>query len=98
MIGKIARAGILAFVITLVSATLMVSRFPYRSFKDRAASERVRYSKLLLVPLALALIAINPPAVLFIMFGTYALSGPLGWSWLKLRRRPRDGGAAGEGG
>jgi CDP-diacylglycerol--serine O-phosphatidyltransferase len=89
---------ILAFVITLVSATLMVSRFPYRSFKDRAASERVRYSKLLLVPLALALIAINPPAVLFIMFGTYALSGPLGWSWLKLRRRPRDGGAAGEGG
>ena len=25
----------------------------------------------------------------------YALSGPIGWSWLKLRRRPRDGGAAG---
>jgi hypothetical protein len=31
------------------------------------------------------------------MFGTYALSGPVGWSWLKLRRKPRDGAAAAEG-
>jgi CDP-diacylglycerol---serine O-phosphatidyltransferase len=81
---------ILAFVITLLAATLMVSKFPYRSFKDRAAGERVRYSKLLLVPVAIALIAINPPVVLFAMFGIYALSGPVGWSWLKLRRRPRE--------
>lgn len=89
---------ILAFVVTLASATLMVSKFPYRSFKDRAAGERVRYSRLLLVPLAIALIAINPPVVLFTMFAVYALSGPVGWSWLKLRRRPRDGGSASEGG
>ena len=81
---------ILAFVITGLAAALMVSRFPYRSFKDRAAGERVRYSKLLLVPLVIALIAINPPIVLFTMFGVYALSGPIGWSWLKLRRKPRD--------
>jgi CDP-diacylglycerol--serine O-phosphatidyltransferase len=88
---------ILAFVITGLAATLMVSRFPYRSFKDRAAGERVRYSKLLLVPLVIAVIAINPPLVLFAMFGVYALSGPVGWSWMKLRRKPREG-AAGEGG
>jgi CDP-diacylglycerol--serine O-phosphatidyltransferase len=87
---------ILAFVITALAAALMVSRFPYRSFKDRAAGERVRYSKFLLVPVAIAAIAINPPVVLFIMFGTYALSGPVGWSWLKLRRRPRQS-SAGEG-
>jgi len=89
---------ILAFIITLLSATLMVSKFPYRSFKDRAAGERVRYSKFLLVPLAIALIAINPPVVLFTMFAVYALSGPVGWSWLKLRRRPRDGTSASGGG
>ena len=88
---------ILAFVITLLAATLMVSKFPYRSFKDRATGERVRYSKLLLVPLVIALIAINPPIVLFTMFSIYALSGPIGWSWLKLRRRPRDGSQAGDG-
>ena len=88
---------ILAFVITLLAATLMVSKFPYRSFKDRAAGERVRYSKLLLVPLVIALIAINPPIVLFTMFSIYALSGPTGWSWLKLRRRPREAAQGGEG-
>ncbi|MGH8250344.1 MAG: CDP-diacylglycerol--serine O-phosphatidyltransferase [Steroidobacteraceae bacterium] len=88
---------ILAFAITALAATLMVSRFPYRSFKDRAAGERVRYSKLLLVPLVIALIAINPPVVLFVLFAIYALSGPVGWSWLKLRRRPRDAGVAGDG-
>lgn len=88
---------ILAFVITGLAAALMVSRFPYRSFKDRAAGERVRYSKLLLVPLVIALIAINPPIVLFTMFAVYALSGPAGWSWFKLRRKPRDSPAS-EGG
>jgi CDP-diacylglycerol--serine O-phosphatidyltransferase len=88
---------VLAFAITLLAALLMVSRFPYRSFKDRAAGERVRYSKLLLVPLAIALIAIDPPVVLFLMFSAFALSGPVGWSWKKLRRKPRDG-AAGEAG
>ena len=88
---------ILAFVITLLAATLMVSKFPYRSFKDRATGERVRYSKLLLAPLVIALIAINPPIVLFTMFSIYALSGPTGWSWLKLRRRPREGAQSGEG-
>jgi CDP-diacylglycerol--serine O-phosphatidyltransferase len=88
---------VLAFVITLLAALVMVSKFPYRSFKDRATSERVRYSKLLLVPLVIALIAINPAVVLFVMFGTYALSGPVGWSWLKLRRRPREGATTGEG-
>ncbi len=85
---------IMAFVVTGLAAALMVSRFPYRSFKDRAAGERVRYSKLLLVPLAIALIAVDPPLVLFLMFGGFALSGPVGWAWLKMRRRPRETHAA----
>lgn len=85
---------VVAFVITALAAILMVSRFPYRSFKDRAASERVRYSRLLLVPLVIALIAIDPPVVLFLLFGGFALSGPLVWSWVKIRRRPRDAGPA----
>jgi len=88
---------IIAFVITALAAILMVSRFPYRSFKDRAAAERVRYSRLLLVPLAIALIAIDPPVVLFVLFGGFALSGPLVWSWLKIRRKPRATGGTGQG-
>ncbi|HET8692010.1 MAG TPA: phosphatidylcholine/phosphatidylserine synthase [Steroidobacteraceae bacterium] len=84
-----------AFGVTVAAALLMVSRFPYRSFKDRATGERVRYSKLLLVPLVIALIAIKPSVVLFIMFGVYALSGPVGWTWAKATRKSRDAGAAG---
>jgi CDP-diacylglycerol--serine O-phosphatidyltransferase len=84
---------VLAFGVTATAAALMVSRFPYRSFKDRAAGERVRYSRLLLVPLVIALIAIDPPVVLFLLFAGFALSGPIAWSWVKLRRRPRAAGA-----
>ena len=89
---------ILAFVITALAAILMVSRFPYRSFKDRAAGERVRYSKFLLVPLVIALIAIDPPVVLFVLFSGFALSGPIGWTWLKIRKRPRETRSSREGG
>ncbi|MFZ2507199.1 MAG: CDP-diacylglycerol--serine O-phosphatidyltransferase [Steroidobacteraceae bacterium] len=89
---------ILAFAITALAAVLMVSRFPYRSFKDRATGERVRYSRFLLVPLVIALIAIDPPVVLFVLFGGFALSGPIGWAWLKIRKRPRDIRGTGAGG
>ncbi|MDH4260327.1 MAG: CDP-diacylglycerol--serine O-phosphatidyltransferase, partial [Gammaproteobacteria bacterium] len=89
---------ILAFSITALAAILMVSRFPYRSFKDRAAGERVRYSRFLLVPLVIAVIAIDPPVVLFVLFGGFALSGPIGWAWLKIRKRPRNIGGDGGGG
>jgi CDP-diacylglycerol--serine O-phosphatidyltransferase len=85
---------VLAFGITATAGALMVSRIPYRSFKDRAAGERVRYSRLLLVPLVIGLIAINPPVVLFLLFSGFALSGPLSWSWVKLRRRPRGAAQA----
>jgi CDP-diacylglycerol--serine O-phosphatidyltransferase len=84
---------VLAFAITALAGLLMVSHFPYRSFKDRAAGERVRYSRLLLVPLVIALIAIDPPVVLFLLFGGFALSGPLAWSWARIRRRPRPASA-----
>jgi len=81
----------LAFMVTASAGALMVSRFSYRSFKDRAAGERVRYSGLLLVPVVFALIALDPPLVLFALFGSFALSAPLVWLWRKARRRPREG-------
>lgn len=80
---------VLAFAVTLAAGALMVSRFSYRSFKDLAMGERVRYSGLLIVPLIFALIALDPPLVLFTMAGSFAASGPLVWSWRKLRRKSR---------
>jgi CDP-diacylglycerol--serine O-phosphatidyltransferase len=80
---------VLAFAVTVAAGALMVSRFPYRSFKDFAMGERVRYSGLLAVPLVFALIALNPPLVLFLLFSGFAASGPLIWLLRKLRRKPR---------
>lgn len=80
---------VLAFTVTAASGTLMVSRFSYRSFKDFAMGERVRYSGLLAVPLVFGLIALDPPLVLFVLFGGFAVSGPLVWLWRKVRRKPR---------
>jgi CDP-diacylglycerol--serine O-phosphatidyltransferase len=80
---------VLAFGVTATAGALMVSRFSYRSFKDRAAGERVRYSRFLIVPVVFALIALDPPLVLLCLFGGFALSAPLQWLWRRLRRRPR---------
>lgn len=90
-------ALVLAFTITASAGALMVSRFSYRSFKDRAAGERVRYSRLLIVPVVFALIAVDPPAVLLALFGSFALSAPLVWVWRRARRRPRDRSGARRG-
>jgi CDP-diacylglycerol--serine O-phosphatidyltransferase len=81
---------VLAFVVTASAGALMVSRFSYRSFKDRAAGERVRYTRFLIVPVVFALIALDPPLVLFALFGGFALSAPIVWAWRRTRRRPHN--------
>jgi CDP-diacylglycerol--serine O-phosphatidyltransferase len=81
---------VLAFTITASAGALMVSAFSYRSFKDTATGERVRYSRFLVVPIVFALIALNPPVVLLSLFGGFALSAPLVWLWRRARRRQRS--------
>ena len=86
----------IAFVMTAVIALLMVSRFYYSSFKGVELTGRVRYTYAALIPLTFAVIAIQPPLVLFALFGTFAASAPTAWLWRRLRRRPFE--AAGPGG
>jgi CDP-diacylglycerol--serine O-phosphatidyltransferase len=80
---------VLAFTVPAPAGALMVSRYSYPSFKDRAAGERVRYSRFLIVPVVFALIALDPPLMLFGLFAGYAFSAPLVWLWRRTRRRPR---------
>ena len=83
---------ILAFSVTAIAGALMVSSFPYASFKNLATDERIRFAPFVLVPLALALIAMNPPETLFLLFAGYALHAPVLWALRRLfRRRSRDG-------
>jgi CDP-diacylglycerol--serine O-phosphatidyltransferase len=77
---------ILAALVTASAGALMVSNFGYNSFKGLNAEGPVRFATFLLVPLGFILIAIKPPYALLVIFGTYALSGPIIWL-LKSRRR-----------
>lgn len=70
---------VLAFAITALAGGLMVSNLRYYSFKRINLRGRVSFAYLLLIPLVIALISINPPLVLFLLFLTYASSGLLLW-------------------
>jgi CDP-diacylglycerol---serine O-phosphatidyltransferase len=88
----------LAAVLTAGVGLLMVSNFRYWSFKQLDVHGPVSFLLAVLVMLAVALILIHPPVVLFLGFVTYAISGPA-WTLWQLRerranrRRGRPGGA-----
>jgi CDP-diacylglycerol---serine O-phosphatidyltransferase len=80
---------ILAFLVTASSGALMISRFAFNSFKQVNPGGRVRFTYIILVPLAFVFIFFFPPAALLLIFGCYALSAPTLWVFRKLRRRNR---------
>lgn len=83
--------GLVALVagisVTALAGLLMMSRFRYLSFKDIRPGHRVRFGRLLLIPLVIILVAIEPPLMLFVLFTIYAASGPAEWLWRRQRRK-----------
>lgn len=75
-------------VIVLVSlvALLKVSFIPYRSFKDIDIRGRVPFIMSMVVVLLLVFISAAPSLVLFLLFASYAVSGPVGWLLSKMRK------------
>jgi CDP-diacylglycerol--serine O-phosphatidyltransferase len=78
-----------ALLLTLAAGLLMVSNVSFYSFKDFDLRNRVPFVAVLVVLLVFALTTIDPPKVLFGVFLTYALSGPLMWAWRRWRRLKR---------
>ena len=79
-----------ALGVTVAAALLMVSRIRFWSFKGggdpNPRAGRVPFLVLALVPVILAMMAVDPPRVLLVVGVVYALSGPLMWLWQ--RRKP----------
>jgi CDP-diacylglycerol--serine O-phosphatidyltransferase len=73
--------------ITAASGLLMMSRFAYVSFKEVNPGRRVRFAQLVLIPLVLIVVAIEPSITVFGLFVVYAASGPAAWAWHRRRRR-----------
>lgn len=81
------QALIPAFIVTALAGALMVSNFRYYSFKEFNLSERIPFTKVLLIPAVFVLISLNPPVVLFVLFAGFALTGPVFGVYRLLRRR-----------
>jgi CDP-diacylglycerol--serine O-phosphatidyltransferase len=68
---------IIVAIVTALMGILMVSNVPYYSFKELDFKGRVPFVMILVVLLLCIAIALNPPAVLFIGFLIFTLSGPI---------------------
>ncbi|MBP7891525.1 MAG: CDP-diacylglycerol--serine O-phosphatidyltransferase [Arenimonas sp.] len=79
----------LALAMTVACGLLMVSRFRYVSFKGsgqpKEREDRIPFGMALVVVAVLVALFIDPARVLLLMAGSYAVSGPLYWLWLKLK-------------
>lgn len=66
-------------IMTIAIGLLMVSNVKYHSFKDFDIKNKVPHAAVLIMILVFALVAIDPPKVLFAIFMAYTLSGPILW-------------------
>ena len=69
------------FAITLLAGLTMVTNVPYYSFKDFGGKRSVPFALLIGVVLLMAVISIEPPTMLFLLFVLYALSGYVLYVW-----------------
>jgi CDP-diacylglycerol--serine O-phosphatidyltransferase len=67
--------AILAAITTALAGVLMVTNIPYSSFKEIDFKARVPFVTILVVALGFAVITVDPPLILLVLFGGYALSG-----------------------
>lgn len=82
-----ASSSILLLSITFLLGFVMVSSFPYRSFKDIDLRQRLPFHYLVAGVAVIAIIAIRPEVMLFVTFMTYAVLGAV-FGVLRLGRAP----------
>ena len=64
-------------LLTAVTGFLMMTNFPYYSFKDIDFRGRVPFVVIFLVVLVFGLVTVDPPSILLAAFLVYAASGPV---------------------
>jgi CDP-diacylglycerol--serine O-phosphatidyltransferase len=78
-----------ALALSMLTGLLMVSNFRYYSFKDVDLRGRIPFVRVILMVLAFAVVFTNPPLMLFALFTSYAISGPVVTLLMRKRRRER---------
>jgi CDP-diacylglycerol--serine O-phosphatidyltransferase len=77
----------LACAVTIFAGLTMVTNVPFYSFKDINFRRSVPFWAILIIVLALILVSVHPPFVLFGLFVAYSVSGYVVWLWNLRRRR-----------
>ena len=77
-----------AFGVTLFAGLSMVTNAPFYSFKVFGGRRSVPFIVLVIIMLGIALIALDPPRVLFPLFCIYGLSGYAVYAWRKYKGEP----------
>ncbi|MBC7360468.1 MAG: CDP-diacylglycerol--serine O-phosphatidyltransferase [Desulfacinum sp.] len=72
---------------TYVLGFLMVSSIPFNSFKEMEVIKGKPLPTLFVLVLFLTVVAAKPPVMLFLLFSTYVLSGPVAYVVRALRKR-----------
>src|SRR5215207_7198318 len=75
----------ITFGFTLYAGLTMVTNAPFYSFKDVQVKKSVPFAVIVLIALAIAVINIHPPTVLFGLFVVYGLSGYVVYGWRKAK-------------
>ena len=74
--------------LALFAGITMVTNVPFYSFKDVNFRKSVPFIVVFLIALALALLAIDPPKVLWPLFVVYGLSGYAVFAWRLAKGKP----------
>jgi CDP-diacylglycerol--serine O-phosphatidyltransferase len=74
--------------VTLFAGLSMVTNAPFYSFKVVGGRNTVPFAVIVAIALGIALVALDPPRVLFALFCAYGLSGYAVYAWRKSKGRP----------
>jgi CDP-diacylglycerol--serine O-phosphatidyltransferase len=74
-----------ALAFTLYAGLTMVTNVPFYSFKDVSLKRSVPFIVIVAIALAIAVINIHPPIVLFALFCIYGLSGYVVYGWRRAK-------------
>ena len=77
-----------AFGVTLYAGLTMVTNVPFYSFKDVSFRRTVPFIVIVAIALAIALITVHPPLVLFGLFVVYGLSGYGVYVYKRMKGKP----------
>jgi CDP-diacylglycerol--serine O-phosphatidyltransferase len=77
-----------AFAVTLYAGLTMVTNAPFYSFKDVSFKRSVPFIVIVAIALAIAVINIHPPIVLFALFCAYGVSGYVVYAYKKAKGKP----------